>query len=173
MQRSIRTPITILSVTSHRSHPSAATPIVMVVNPSFPSKTVPKFITYAKTHPGQLTMASRGVGTSPHLAGELFKFMTGINMVHVAYRGSGPALTDLLGGHVQVYFAPISASIEYIRAGQLRALAVTSAGRAEALPDIPTAGNFVTGYEASALLMLTVSFSCCDQNLPSRPSSGL
>jgi tripartite-type tricarboxylate transporter receptor subunit TctC len=85
------------------------------------------------------------------MAGELFKFMTGINMVHVAYRGSGPALTDLLGGHVHAYFAPISASIEYIRTGQLRALAVTSAGRAEALPDIPTAGDFVAGYEASAL----------------------
>jgi tripartite-type tricarboxylate transporter receptor subunit TctC len=124
---------------------------VLVVNPSFPSKTVPEFIAYAKEHPGQLTMASPGVGTSPHMAGELFQFMTGVKMVHVAYRGSGPALTDLLGGQVQVYFAPISASVEYIRAGKLRALAVTTAERAEALPETPTIGDFVASYEASAL----------------------
>ena len=115
-------------------------PTVLVVNSSFPSKTVPEFIAYAKEHPGQLTMASPGVGTSPHMAGELFQFMTGVKMVHVVYRGSGPALTDLLGGQVQVYFAPISASVEYIRAGKLRALAVTTAERAEALPEIPTMG---------------------------------
>jgi tripartite-type tricarboxylate transporter receptor subunit TctC len=126
-------------------------PNVLVVNPSFPSKTLPEFITYAKEHPGQLSMASPGVGTSPHMAGELFQFMTRVKMVHVAYRGSGPALTDLLGGQVQVYFAPISASVEYIRAGKLRALAVTTAKRAEALPGIPTVGDFVPGYEASAL----------------------
>jgi tripartite-type tricarboxylate transporter receptor subunit TctC len=126
-------------------------PTVLVVNSSFPTKTVPEFIAYAKEHPGQLTMASPGVGTSPHMAGELFKFMTGVNMVHVVYRGSGPALTDLLGGQVQVYFAPISASVEYIRAGKLRALAVTNAERAEALPETPTMGDFVPGYEASAL----------------------
>jgi tripartite-type tricarboxylate transporter receptor subunit TctC len=126
-------------------------PNVLVVNPSFPSKTVPEFIAYAKAHSGQLNMASPGVGTSPYMAGELFKFMTGTNMVHVAYRGSGPALTDLLGGQVQVYFAPISASVEYTRAGKLRALAVTTAARAEALPETPTVGDFVPGYEASAL----------------------
>jgi tripartite-type tricarboxylate transporter receptor subunit TctC len=124
---------------------------VLVVNPSFPTKTVPEFIAYAKEHPGQLSMASPGVGTSPHMAGELFQFMTGVKMVHVVYRGSGPALTDLLGGQVQVYFAPIAASVEYIRAGKLRALAVTTAERAEALPKIPTMGDYVPGYEASAL----------------------
>jgi len=96
-------------------------------------------------------MASPGVGTSPHMAGELFQFMTEVKMVHVVYRGSGPALTDLLGGQVQVYFAPISASVEYIRAGKLRALAVTTAERAEALPEITTMGDYVPGYEASAL----------------------
>jgi tripartite-type tricarboxylate transporter receptor subunit TctC len=126
-------------------------PTVLVVNSSFPTKTVPELVAYAKEHPGQLSMASPGVGTSPHMAGELFQFMTGVKMVHVVYRGSGPALTDLLGGQVQVYFAPISASVEYIRAGTLRALAVTTAGRAEALPEIPTMGDFVPGYEASAL----------------------
>jgi len=95
-------------------------------------------------------MASPGVGSSPHMAGELFKFMTGIEMTHVAYRGSAPALTDLLGGQVQVYFAPISASIEYVKAGKLRALAVTTSSRAEALPDVPVISDFVPGYEVSA-----------------------
>jgi tripartite-type tricarboxylate transporter receptor subunit TctC len=125
-------------------------PNIMVVNPSFPAKTVPEFISFAKTGSPRINMASPGVGTSPHMAGELFKFMTGIDMAHVPYRGSPPALTDLLGNQVQVYFAPISASIEYVRAGKLRALAVTTATRAEALPDIPTVGDFVPGYEASA-----------------------
>jgi tripartite-type tricarboxylate transporter receptor subunit TctC len=125
-------------------------PNVMVVVPSFPAKTVPEFIAYAKANPGKINMASPGVGTSPHMAGELFKFMTGIQMTHVAYRGSPPAITDLLGGQVQVYFAPISASIEYVRAGKFRALAVTTAKRADALPDVPTVGEFVPGYEASA-----------------------
>jgi tripartite-type tricarboxylate transporter receptor subunit TctC len=125
-------------------------PDVMVVNPTFPAKTVPEFISYANANPGKLNMASPGVGTSPHMAGELFKYMTGIEMTHVAYRGSAPALTDLLGGQVQVYFAPISASIEYIRTGKLRALAVTTATRSAALPNVPTVGDFVPGYEMSA-----------------------
>jgi tripartite-type tricarboxylate transporter receptor subunit TctC len=125
-------------------------PDVMVVNPSFPVKTVPEFISFAKANPGKINMASPGVGSSPHMAGELFKFMTGIDMTHVAYRSSAPALTDLLGGQVQVYFAPISASIEYIRADRLRALAVTTAARADALPNIPAVGDFVPGYEVTA-----------------------
>jgi len=122
-------------------------PDVMVVNPSFPAKTVPEFISFAKANSGKINMASPGVGSSPHMAGELFKFMTGIDMTHVAYHSSAPALTDLLGGQVQVYFAPISASIEYIRADRLRALAVTTAARADALPNIPPVGDFVPGYE--------------------------
>jgi tripartite-type tricarboxylate transporter receptor subunit TctC len=133
--------------------PIAATsrdPDVMVVNPSFPARTVPEFINFAKANRGTINMASPGVGSSPHMAGELFKFMTGIEMTHVAYRGSAPAITDLLGGQVQVYFAPISASLSYVRAGKLRALAVTTAARAEALPDIPTVSDFVPGYEVSA-----------------------
>ena len=124
-------------------------PNVMVVVPSFPAKTVPEFIAYAKANPGKINMASPGVGTSPHMAGELFKFMTGTDMAHVAYRGSAPALTDLLGGQVQVYFAPIAAVIGYVRDGRLRALAVTTATRSEALPDLPSVGDFVPGYEAS------------------------
>jgi tripartite-type tricarboxylate transporter receptor subunit TctC len=133
--------------------PVAATsrdPDVMVVNPSLPAKTVPEFVNFAKANPGKINMASPGVGSSPHMAGELFKFMTGTEMTHVAYRGSAPALTDLLGGQVQVYFAPISTSLAYVRAGKLRALAVTTAARAEALPDIPTVSDFVPGYEVSA-----------------------
>lgn len=133
--------------------PVAATsrdPDVMVVNPSLPVKTVPEFISFAKANPGKINMASPGVGSSPHMAGELLKFMTGIEMTHVAYRGSAPALTDLLGGQVQVYFAPISASLAYVKAGKLRALAVTTVARAEALPDVPTVSDFVPGYEVSA-----------------------
>ena len=122
----------------------------MVVNPSVPAKTVPEFIAYAKANPGKINMASAGIGTAPHVAGELFKMMTGVDMVHVPYRGAAPALTDLLGGQVQVMFGTMPASIEYIRAGKLRALAVTTATRSEALPDIPTVGEFVPGYEASA-----------------------
>jgi tripartite-type tricarboxylate transporter receptor subunit TctC len=123
----------------------------MVVNPSVPAKTVPEFIAYAKANPGKINMASAGIGASTHVAGELFKMMTGVNMVHVPYRGSPPALTDLLGGQVQVYFGPIAGSIEYVRAGTLRALAVTTATRSEVLPDVPTVGEFVPGYEASAV----------------------
>jgi tripartite-type tricarboxylate transporter receptor subunit TctC len=116
----------------------------------FPATTVPEFISYANANPGKLNMASPGVGTSPHMAGELFKFMAHIEMTHVAYRGSAPALTDLLGGQVQVYFAPISACIEYVRTGKLRALAVTTATRSAALPNAPPLGDFVPGYEMSA-----------------------
>jgi tripartite-type tricarboxylate transporter receptor subunit TctC len=124
-------------------------PNVMVVNPSVPAKSVPEFIAYAKANPRKLNMASAGTGTTTHLAGELFKMMAGVNLVHVPYRGSGPALVDLLAGQVQVDFATTVASIEYIRTGKLRALAVTTALRSEALPDIPTVAEFVPGYEAS------------------------
>ena len=123
---------------------------VMVVTPSVPAKTVPEFITYAKANPGKINMASSGNGSSAHVAGELFKMMTGVDMVHVPYRGNAPALTDLLGGQVQVYFVTTPASIEYIKAGTLRPLAVTTATRLDALPDVPTVGEFVPGYEASA-----------------------
>ncbi len=125
-------------------------PQVMLVNPSFPAKTVPEFIAYAKANPGKINMASAGNGTGPHVAGELFKMMTGVDMIHVPYRGGGPALTDLLAGRVQVMFLGPVGSIEYIRAGKLRALAVTTATRSDALPDIPTVGEFVPGYESSS-----------------------
>jgi len=123
---------------------------VMEVNPSVPAKTVPEFIAYAKANPGKLNMASAGNGTPQHVSGELFKMMAGINITHVPYRGSAPALTDLLGGHVQVMFDNMTSSLEYIRAGKLRPLAVTTATRSEVLPDIPTVGDFVPGFEASA-----------------------
>jgi tripartite-type tricarboxylate transporter receptor subunit TctC len=123
-------------------------PNVMLVHPSVPAKTVPEFIAYAKANPGKINLASGGIGGPSHVAGELFKMMAGIDLVHVPYRGGGPALTDLLSGQVQVYFATTVASIEYIRAGRLRALAVASATRSETLPDIPTVGEFVPGYEA-------------------------
>jgi tripartite-type tricarboxylate transporter receptor subunit TctC len=125
------------------------TPLVMVVNPSVPAKTVPEFIAYAKANPGKINMASGGTGTGTHIAGELFKMMAGVDMVHVPYRGGGPALTDLLGGQMQVYFPTTVTSIEYIRAGRLRALAVTTATRSDALPDLPMVSEFVPGYEAS------------------------
>jgi tripartite-type tricarboxylate transporter receptor subunit TctC len=123
---------------------------VMVVNPSVPARTVAEFITYAKANPGKINMASSGIGTSQHVSGELFKMMTGIQMAHVPYRGGGPALNDLISGHVQVMFPTAVASIEYVRAGMLRALAVTTATRCEALPDIPALGELLSGYEASA-----------------------
>ena len=125
-------------------------PNVMEVNPSVPAKTVSEFITYAKASPGKVNMASAGNGTGPHMAGELFKMMAGVNVVHVPYRGSGPALTDLLGGQVQVMFDALPPSMEHIRTGKLRALAVTTAVRSPALPDVPTVSEFVPGYEASA-----------------------
>jgi tripartite-type tricarboxylate transporter receptor subunit TctC len=124
-------------------------PNVMVVNPSVPAQTVPEFIAYAKANPGKVNMASPGVGTSVHLSGELFKMMTGIDMVHVPYKGSAPSLTDLIGGQVQVSFATMPASIGFIRTSKLRALAVTTATRSPALPDVPTVGEFVPGYEVS------------------------
>jgi tripartite-type tricarboxylate transporter receptor subunit TctC len=125
-------------------------PDVVVVNPAFPAKTLSEFIAYAKANPGKVNMASPGVGTSPHMAGELFNYMAGIKMTHVAYRASPPAITDLLAGHVQVYFAPISAGISYVKSGKLRPLAVTTAARADALPDVPPIAEFVPGYEVSA-----------------------
>jgi tripartite-type tricarboxylate transporter receptor subunit TctC len=124
-------------------------PFVMLVNPSFPAKTVPEFIAYAKANPGKINMASGGNGTASHIAGELFKFMAGVDMVHVPYKGSAPSITDLLGGQVQVDFDLVSAAIEHVRAGNLRALAVTTATRQPVLPDTPTVGEFVPGYEAS------------------------
>ena len=125
-------------------------PQVLEVGPSVAATTVPEFIAYAKANPGKVNMASAGIGTSPHMAGELFKIMTGIEMTHVPYRGSAPALTDLIGGQVQVMFDALISSIAQIRAGKVRALAVTTSKRIEALPDVPTVADFVPGYEASA-----------------------
>jgi tripartite-type tricarboxylate transporter receptor subunit TctC len=125
-------------------------PLVMEVNLSVPAKTVPEFISFAKGNPGKLNMASPGFGTPQHVSGELFKMMAGVNLIHVPYRGSAPALTDLLGGQVQVMFDTTPASIGFIRAGQIRPLAVTTASRSDALPDIPTVGDFVPGYEAGS-----------------------
>jgi len=124
-------------------------PFVMLLNPSIPADSVPEFIAYAKAHPGMINFASGGIGFATHLAGELFKGMTGVKMVHVPYRGQGPAMTDLLSGQVQVMFDPVVSSIAHIRAGKLRPLAVTTSMRSEALPDIPTVGEFLPGYEVS------------------------
>jgi tripartite-type tricarboxylate transporter receptor subunit TctC len=124
-------------------------PFLVEVNPSVPVKTVPELIAYAKANPANINMASAGIGSGNHIAGELFKMMTGITFVHVPYRGAGPALVDLLGGQVQVMFATMSSSIEYVRGGKLRALAVTTPTRSPALPNAPTIGEFVAGYEAS------------------------
>jgi tripartite-type tricarboxylate transporter receptor subunit TctC len=124
-------------------------PNVMVVHPSVPAETVPEFIAYAKANPGKLSMASPGNGSSGHISGELFKMMTGINILHVPYRGGPPALADLIGGQVQVLFIPMPSMSEHIRAGTLRALAVTAATRSEILPNIPAMSEFVPGYEAS------------------------
>jgi tripartite-type tricarboxylate transporter receptor subunit TctC len=125
-------------------------PLVLEVHPSVPVKTVPEFVAYAKANPGKITMASFGAGSTSHVAGELFKMMAGVDLLHVPYRGSGPMLTDLLGGQVQMAFDNLPASIEHIRAGKLRALAVATAMRSEALPNIPTVADFLPGYEASA-----------------------
>jgi tripartite-type tricarboxylate transporter receptor subunit TctC len=124
-------------------------PMVILLNPQVPATTVPEFVAYAKANPGKLNMASAGNGSAPHMAGELFKMMAGVNLVHIPYRGQGPALTDLLGGDVQVLFATAPGTSDYIKTGRLRALAVTSALRAEVLPELPTVADFVPGYEAS------------------------
>ena len=124
-------------------------PMVILLNPSVPAATVAEFISYAKANPDKVNMASAGNGSAPHMAGELFKMMAGVNLVHVHYRGQGPALTDLLGGQVQVLFAATPGTTEYITTGKLRALAVTSASRAEMLPELKTVADFVPGYEAS------------------------
>jgi tripartite-type tricarboxylate transporter receptor subunit TctC len=129
-------------------------PFVMVVNPSVPAKTVPEFIAHAKANPGKISFGSPGIGTPGHVSGELFKIMTGVEMIHVPYRGGGPVMTDLLGGQVQVLFGTTSLTVEQVRAGKLRALAVTGATRWEGLPDIPTVADFVSGYEATSLFGL-------------------
>jgi tripartite-type tricarboxylate transporter receptor subunit TctC len=124
-------------------------PFVLLVNASFPAKTIPEFIAYAKANPRKINFASSGTGYAAHLSGELFKMMTGVNMVHVPYRGQAPAMTDLLGGQVQVMFDSVVSSLSHIRTGKLRPLAVTTSTRSEALPDIPAMADFLPGYEAS------------------------
>jgi tripartite-type tricarboxylate transporter receptor subunit TctC len=124
-------------------------PMVLLLNPSVPATTVPEFISYAKANPDKINMASAGNGSAPHLAGELFKMMAGVKLVHIPYRGQGPALSDLLAGQVQVLFAAMPGTTDYITTGKLRALAVTTAARADMLPELPTVGDFVPGYEAS------------------------
>jgi tripartite-type tricarboxylate transporter receptor subunit TctC len=124
------------------------TPLIMVVNPAVPTKTVPEFITYAKANPGKINMGSGGIGTTPHVSGELFNMMTGVKLVHVPYRGSGPARTDLIAGQIQVMFDTMAPAIEYVRSGQLRPLAVCTTTHAEVLPAVPTVGEFVPGYAA-------------------------
>ena len=122
---------------------------VVVVHPSVPATTVPEFIAYAKANPGKINYGSAGSGTPQNISCELFKMMTGVNLVHVPYRGGAPATTDLVGGHIQVIFSPVSESIEHIKAGKLRPLAVSTASRLDVLPDVPAMGDFVPGYEAS------------------------
>jgi tripartite-type tricarboxylate transporter receptor subunit TctC len=136
-------------------------PLVMEVSMSFPAKTVPEFIAYAKANPGKINYASGGIGSPPHATAELFKMMADVNMTHVPYRGSPPALTDMIGGQVQAMFDPTTSSLEYIKAGKIRALAVTTATRSEALPDLPTVGDFMPGFEATALQGL-----CAPKNSP-------
>jgi len=140
-------------------------PLVMEVNPNFPARTVPEFIAYAKANPGRINMASAGKGGPQHLAGELFKVMAGLDMVHVPYRGSTPALTDLLAGQVQVMFDVTPSSLPHIRAGRLRALAITTASRSAVLPDLPTLGEFLPGYEASAWIGYGVPASTPDATI--------
>ena len=136
-------------------------PNVMVVNPSLPVKTVPEFIAYAKANQGKINYASAGIGSSQHMSGELFKMMAGIDMVHVPHRGSAPALTSLLGGQVQVMFASMPSALEFVRSGKLRALAVTTATRAEQLPDLPTVGDVLPGFESSVYYGI-----CAPKNTP-------
>jgi tripartite-type tricarboxylate transporter receptor subunit TctC len=124
-------------------------PMVVLVHPDVPAKTIPEFIAYAKANPGKVNMASAGSGSAPHMAGELFKMMTGVDMVHVPYRGQGPAMTDLIGGQVQILFAAAPGTADYVKTGKLRALAVTTAARMPELPEVPTVGDSVAGYEAS------------------------
>jgi len=126
-------------------------PNVLVVHPSFPAKTVPEFIAYAKANPGKVNFASAGIGTVAHMAGELFKSMAGVDLVHVPYRGLAPAINDLLGGQVQAIFSTIPPAVALLRAGSVRGLAITSADRSEVLPELPTIGDFLTGYESSLL----------------------
>jgi tripartite-type tricarboxylate transporter receptor subunit TctC len=123
-------------------------PLIMEVNPSFPAKSIPEFIAYAKANPGKINMASAGIGNTTHVAGELFMMLTGTRFTHVPYRGGAPAVADLIGGQVQVYFDGVSGSLDQIRSGRLRALGVTSAKRADVLPDVPSIAEFVPGYEA-------------------------
>ena len=125
-------------------------PLVMEVNASLPVRTVPEFIAYVKANPGKVNMASSGVGATPHMAGELFQYMAGIKMVHVPYRGDAPALADLLGGQVQVYFGGLAAAIDQIKAGKIRALAVSTAARLDVVPDVPAMNEYLPGYEASS-----------------------
>ena len=124
-------------------------PYVMLMHPSVPATTVPEFIAYAKAHPGKINMASGGTGSGPHMSGELFKLMAGVDLTHVPYRGGAQAMTDLIGGQVQLFFPGLATSMDYIRTGTLRALALSLATRFEALPDLPTIGEFVPGYESS------------------------
>jgi tripartite-type tricarboxylate transporter receptor subunit TctC len=126
-------------------------PQVMLVHPSMPAKTIPELIAYARANPGKINMASAGIGTLPHLAGELFKMMAVVDMIHVPYRGGGPAMIDLIGGRVQMVITTTVATTEHIRSGKVRALAVTSATRSAALPDVPTVGEFISGYETSGI----------------------
>ncbi|PWT88412.1 MAG: MFS transporter [Proteobacteria bacterium] len=131
-------------------------PLIMAVSPSGLSKTLPEFIAYGKAHPGKITMASAGNGTASHVSGELFKMLAGVDMVHVPYRGAAPALTDVFAGRVDIYFSPMSGVTEHIRAGKLRALAITTVNRSEGLPDVPSASEVVPAYEASQWYGLTV-----------------
>ena len=136
-------------------------PMVILLNPAVPASTVPELISYARANPGKINMASAGNGSAPHMAGELFKMMAGVNLVHVPYRGQGPALTDLLGGDMQVLFATAPGTTDYIKTGRLRALAVTTASRAEVLPELPPVKDFVPGYETSQWYGL-----CAPKNTP-------
>jgi tripartite-type tricarboxylate transporter receptor subunit TctC len=128
----------------------ASVPMVLIVHPSVPVTTLPELLAYIKANPGKINMATPGIGTTPHLAGELFKMMSEVNVQHVPYRGAAPAMTDLLAGHVQLYFSTTPVSIEHIRSGRVRGLAVTTSGRLEALPELPTIGEFVPNFEATA-----------------------